>query len=86
MEDEAENLRKIQEQTIEEQLNGGEGAGEGEGAASEEVDSRSVYIGQVRRAAKSHRRSHTHRAHERVGAAPELHFQLCGSRRTTRVS
>jgi len=47
MEDEAENLRKIQEQTIEEQLNGGEGAGEGEGAASEEVDSRSVYIGQV---------------------------------------
>ena len=46
MEDEAEKLRKIQEQTMEEQLEGGEGGGEDE-EASAEADSRSVYVGQV---------------------------------------
>ena len=45
MEDEAEKLRKIQEQTMEEQLAGGEGGGEDEATA--EADGRSVYVGQV---------------------------------------
>jgi len=45
MEDEAEKLRKIQEQTMEEQLQDGEG--EGEDAETAEADSRSVHVGQV---------------------------------------
>lgn len=44
MEDEAEKLRKIQEQT-EEELNG-EAEGEGEGEENE-LDARSIYVGQV---------------------------------------
>ena len=45
MEDEAEKLRKIQEQVVEEQLEGGEGGGED--GATEEADARSIYVGQV---------------------------------------
>eukprot|EP00322_Chrysochromulina_rotalis_P007206 CAMPEP_0115865874 /NCGR_PEP_ID=MMETSP0287-20121206/19948_1 /TAXON_ID=412157 /ORGANISM="Chrysochromulina rotalis, Strain UIO044" /LENGTH=259 /DNA_ID=CAMNT_0003320403 /DNA_START=89 /DNA_END=869 /DNA_ORIENTATION=- len=46
MEDEAEKLRKIQEQ-VEDQLQDGEGEGGGEEGESAEADGRSVYVGQV---------------------------------------
>ena len=45
MEEEAEKLRKIQEQVVQEQEQEGEGGGE-EGA-TDETDERSIYVGQV---------------------------------------